>query len=479
MELKPVIGLEIHCQLLTRTKLFCSCPTDYVGREPNTIVCPVCLGLPGSLPVLNKEALKLALRAAIALNCNILRKTRFHRKNYFYPDLPKAYQISQYDIPLGVHGYLEVNGKKVRIRRIHMEEDAGKLVHPTKTGRLEGAQYSLVDFNRCGVPLIEIVTEPDISSPEEAKAFVMELRSLVQHIGVSDGNMEEGSLRCDANISISVDGKWGTKTEIKNMNSFKAIERALAYEIRRQIDTILSGGEVVQETRHWDDSRGITTSLRGKEEAHDYRYFPEPDLLPLTITDELISEIRATMPELPKARRERWKRDYGLGDYEVSVLSSSKPLGDLFDTCVREIGRPKEVSNWLQVEFLRIVDELNLRIEESVFVVPYLKEILELLDNGVINAQIAKSVFEEAVRLRRFPHEIVKSKGLEQVSDESAIREAVKSVLAENQDAVHSYLSGKDKAFNFLLGQVMRVTKGKANPAVVRKVLEEELKALS
>lgn len=360
-----------------------------------------------------------------------------------------------------------------------MEEDAGKLVHPTRTGRLEGAQYSLVDFNRCGVPLIEIVTEPDISSPEEAKAFVMELRSLVQHIGVSDGNMEEGSLRCDANISISVDGKWGTKTEIKNMNSFKAIERALAYEIRRQIDTILSGGEVVQETRHWDDSRGITTSLRGKEEAHDYRYFPEPDLLPLTITDELISEIRATMPELPKARRERWKRDYGLGDYEVSVLSSSKPLGDLFDTCVREIGRPKEVSNWLQVEFLRIVDELNLRIEESVFVVPYLKEILELLDNGVINAQIAKSVFEEAVRLRRFPHEIVKSKGLEQVSDESAIREAVKSVLAENQDAVHSYLSGKDKAFNFLLGQVMRVTKGKANPAVVRKVLEEELKALS
>lgn len=479
MELKPVIGLEIHCQLLTKTKLFCSCPTDYVGREPNTIVCPVCLGLPGSLPVLNREALRLALRAALALNCEILRKTRFHRKNYFYPDLPKAYQISQYDIPLGINGYLDINGKRVRIRRVHMEEDAGKLVHPTKTGRLEGAEYSLVDFNRCGVPLIEIVTEPDISSPEEAKAFVMELRSLVQHIGVSDGNMEEGSLRCDANISISVDGKWGTKTEIKNMNSFKAIERALAYEIKRQIDLILKGEEVVQETRHWDDSKGVTTSLRGKEEAHDYRYFPEPDLLPLTITDEIIFEIKATMPELPSVRRKRWKEEYGLGDYEVSVLSSSKALGDLFDTCVKEIGRPKEVSNWLQVEFLRIVDEANIKIEESSFIVPYLKEVLELLDSGVINAQVAKAVFEEAVKSRKAPREIVKSKGLEQVSDESAIRDAVRGVLAENQDAVQSYLSGKDKAFNFLLGQVMRVTKGKANPAVVRRVLEEELKVLS
>ncbi|KUK13765.1 MAG: Asp-tRNA(Asn)/Glu-tRNA(Gln) amidotransferase subunit GatB [Synergistetes bacterium] len=479
MELKPVIGLEIHCQLLTKTKLFCSCPTDYVGREPNSIVCPVCLGLPGSLPVLNKEALKLALRTALALNCEILSKTRFHRKNYFYPDLPKAYQISQYDIPLGINGYLELNGKRIGIRRVHMEEDAGKLVHPTKTGRIEGAEYSLVDFNRCGVPLIEIVTEPDLSSPEEAKTFVMELRSLVQHIGVSDGNMEEGSLRCDANISISVNGKRGVKTEIKNMNSFRAIERALAYEIKRQTEIILSGGEVVQETRHWDDSKGITTSLRGKEEAHDYRYFPEPDLLPLIIDRELVEEIRRTMPELPKDRRERWKRDYGLGDYEVSVLSSSKALGDLFDACVREIGKPKEVSNWLQVEFLRIADECKLRIEESYFVIPYLKEVIELLEKGVVNNQVAKSVFEEAVKTRREPLDIVKAKGLEQVSDETAIRDIVKSVLSENQDAVQSYLSGKEKAFNFLLGQVMRATKGKANPSVVRKVLEEELKSLS
>ncbi len=479
MELKPVIGLEIHCQLLTKTKLFCSCPTDYVGREPNTIVCPVCLGLPGSLPVLNKEALKLALRAALALNCTILKKTRFHRKNYFYPDLPKAYQISQYDIPLAVNGYLVIDGKRIRIRRVHMEEDAGKLVHPTKTGRLEGAEYSLVDFNRCGVPLIEIVTEPDISSPEEARNFVMELRSLVQHLGVSDGNMEEGSLRCDANISISVDGKFGTKTEIKNMNSFKAIERALAYEINRHMEVILSGGEVIQETRHWDDSKGITTSLRGKEEAHDYRYFPEPDLLPLFISDEMVSEISKTMPELPWDRRNRWKMDFGLGDYEVFVLSSSKVLGDFFDACVREIGKPKEVSNWIQVELLRIVDDLRLKIEDCYFAIPYLKEVLELLEKGVINNQVAKAVFEESIRERRAPIDIVKSKGLEQVSDEEALKDAVKRVLEENEDAVKSYLSGKDKAFNFLLGQVMKVTKGKANPAVVRKVLEEELKALS
>lgn len=472
-----MIGLEIHCQLLTKTKLFCSCPTDYIGREPNSIVCPVCLGLPGSLPVLNREALKLALRAALALNCEILRKTRFHRKNYFYPDLPKAYQISQYDIPLAVNGYLEVGGKRVRIRRVHMEEDAGKLVHPTKTGRLEGAEYSLVDFNRCGVPLIEIVTEPDISSPEEARAFVMELRSLVQHIGVSDGNMEEGSLRCDANISISVDGRLGTKTEIKNMNSFKAIERALAYEIKRQMEIILSGGEVIQETRHWDDSAGVTTSLRGKEEAHDYRYFPEPDLLPLTVSEDLISEIRDTMPELPWDRRERWKRDYALGEYEVSVLSSSKVLGDLFDACVKEIGKPKEVSNWIQVELLRVAGDMGLKLEGCFFVIPYLREILELLERGVVNNQVAKAVFEESIRERRSPLEIVKAKGLEQVSDEDALKDAVRRVISENEDAVQSYLSGKDKAFNFLLGQVMKASKGKANPAMVRRILEEELKA--
>ncbi len=479
MELKPVIGLEIHCQLLTKTKLFCSCPTDYIGKEPNTLVCPVCLGLPGSLPVLNEEALKLALRAALALNCDILTRTRFHRKNYFYPDLPNAYQISQYDIPLGVNGYLELNGKRIRIRRVHMEEDAGKLVHPTKTGRIEGADYSLVDFNRCGVPLIEIVTEPDISSPEEARAFVMELRSLVQHLEVSDGNMEEGSLRCDANISLAVGGKLGTKTEIKNMNSFRALERALSYEIKRQTEVILSGGEVVQETRHWDDSKGITTSLRGKEEAHDYRYFPEPDLLPLTIPEELISEIRSTMPELPHERRERWKRNYGLSDYDVSVLSSSKALGDLFDECVKLTGKPKEVSNWLQVEFLKLVGEAGVKIEDCFYVVPYLKEILDLLEKGVINKPVAKSVFEEAFKSKKAPSEIVKSRGLEQVSDEDALREIVRKVLSENEDAVQSYLGGKEKALNFLLGQVMRATRGKANPNVVKKVLRDELQARS
>ncbi len=479
MELKPVIGLEIHCQLLTKTKLFCSCPTDYIGKEPNTLVCPVCLGLPGSLPVLNEEALKLALRAALALNCKILTKTRFHRKNYFYPDLPKAYQISQYDIPLGVNGYLGFNGKKIRIRRVHMEEDAGKLVHPTKTGRIEGADYSLVDFNRCGVPLIEIVTEPDISSPEEAKAFVMELRSLVQHLEVSDGNMEEGSLRCDANISLSVDGKLGTKTEIKNMNSFRALERALSYEIKRQTEIILSGGEVVQETRHWDDSKGITTSLRGKEEAHDYRYFPEPDLLPLTIPEKLISEIRNSMPELPHERRERWKRDYGLSDYDVSVLSSSKALGDLFDECVKLTGKPKEVSNWLQVEFLKLVGDAGVKVEECFFIAPYLKEILDLLEKGVINKPVAKSVFEEAFKSKRSPSEIVKNRGLEQVSDEDTLKEVVRKVLSENEDAVQSYLGGKEKALNFLLGQVMRATRGKANPNVVKKVLRDELQTRS
>ncbi|MCD6362469.1 MAG: Asp-tRNA(Asn)/Glu-tRNA(Gln) amidotransferase subunit GatB [Synergistetes bacterium] len=479
MELKPVIGLEIHCQLLTKTKLFCSCPTDYIGKEPNTLVCPVCLGLPGSLPVLNEEALRLALRAALALNCEILTKTRFHRKNYFYPDLPKAYQISQYDIPLGINGYLELRGRKIRIRRVHMEEDAGKLVHPTKTGRIEGADYSLVDFNRCGVPLIEIVTEPDISSPEEARAFVMELRSLVQHLGVSDGNMEEGSLRCDANISLSVNGKFGTKTEIKNMNSFKALERALSYEIKRQTELILSGKEVIQETRHWDDSRGITISLRGKEEAHDYRYFPEPDLLPLTIPDELISEIGDTMPELPWERRERWIREYGLSDYDVSVLSSSKALGDLFDECVRMIEKPKEISNWLQVEFLKLVGETGVKIEDCFYVAPYLKEILDLLEKGIINKPVAKSVFEEAFKSRKAPSEIVKSRGLEQVSDEDALREIVRKVLSENEDAVQSYLGGKEKALNFLLGQVMRATRGKANPNVVKKVLKNELQARS
>ncbi len=360
-----------------------------------------------------------------------------------------------------------------------MEEDAGKLVHPTKTGRIEGADYSLVDFNRCGVPLIEIVTEPDISSPEEARAFVMELRSLVQHLEVSDGNMEEGSLRCDANISLAVGGKLGTKTEIKNMNSFRALERALSYEIKRQTEVILSGGEVVQETRHWDDSKGITTSLRGKEEAHDYRYFPEPDLLPLTIPEELISEIRSTMPELPHERRERWKRNYGLSDYDVSVLSSSKALGDLFDECVKLTGKPKEVSNWLQVEFLKLVGEAGVKIEDCFYVVPYLKEILDLLEKGVINKPVAKSVFEEAFKSKKAPSEIVKSRGLEQVSDEDALREIVRKVLSENEDAVQSYLGGKEKALNFLLGQVMRATRGKANPNVVKKVLRDELQARS
>ena len=474
---EAVIGLEVHVELKTRSKIFCSSTTEF-GGEPNTHVCPVCLGLPGVLPVVNREVVDYAIRVALALNCQIANFCKFDRKNYYYPDLPKNYQISQYDLPLAQNGYLEIeteNGpKRVGITRIHMEEDAGKLVHQ---GNIATTPYSLVDYNRTGVPLLEIVSEPDLRSPEEARAYLEKLRTIIQYTGVSDCKMEEGSLRCDANVSVrpAGDDTLGTKTEIKNMNSFRALHRALAYEIERQIAVLTEGGRVVQETRAWDEDRGVTVSMRSKEEAHDYRYFPEPDLVPLVIDEAWIEKVRATLPELPDARRTRYMEDFGLSRYDATVLTSSKELGDYFEACVVAYPHPKTVANWVMGELARLLNAHDMDITASPVSPAQLAALLCLIDDGTISGKIAKTVFEEMFTTRKDPATIVREKGLVQITDEDAIAAVVDEVINANPKSVQDYKAGKEKALGFLVGQVMKATRGKANPALVNKMLKEKL----
>jgi len=476
---QAVIGLEVHAELKTDTKIFCCCTTEF-GGDPNTHVCPVCLGLPGVLPVLNKKVVDFAIKAGLALNCKIAEFSKFDRKNYYYPDLPKNYQVSQYDLPICTQGYLDIDvdgqQKRIGITRIHMEEDAGKLVHAGDT--ISTSHYSLVDYNRTGVPLLEIVSEPDLRSPEEARAYMEHLKAILEYIEVSDCKMQEGSLRCDANISIMPKGSnvFGTRTEIKNLNSFRSLQRALEYEFLRQVDVLEEGEAVVQETRTWDDAKGITLSLRSKEEAHDYRYFPEPDLVPLVISREWVEEIRQQLPELPQARKERLTRDYGLPDYDAGLITGSKGLADYFDACVLLYPEAKTVSNWMMGELMRLLNAEDKEITQSLISPDMLAEMLKLLDQGTISGKIAKAVFEEMFKTGKRAQQIVQEKGLMQISDESALEKMVEEVIAANPGPVADFKAGKEKALGFLIGQVMKLSRGKANPGMVNKLLAEKLK---
>ncbi len=469
MEFEPVIGLEIHVQMDTKTKMFCSCPVEF-GAEPNSNVCPVCLGLPGSLPVINKRAVEFAIRAGLALNCQINTKSIFARKNYFYPDLPKGYQISQYEEPIAVNGWLEVGGKRIRIRRLHIEEDAGKNIH-------EGSK-TLVDLNRAGTPLMEIVTEPDIDSPQLAREFLEKLRNIMRYTGVSRADMEKGQLRCDINLSIRPKGskEFGTRVEIKNVNSFRFVQKAIEAEMERQIKLVLSGQKVVQETRTFDPSTALTHPMRSKEEAEDYRYFPDPDLLPLVVPVEWIEEIKRTMPELPEERFQRFVKDYSLDEYSARVLTDNKELGDFFEEALKHYSQePKLVANWLLNDLLGNLSEVGKDIEDSPVSPKGLAELVRLIKEGTLSSKLAKEVLKEMVATGKDPNEVVEEKGLKQVSDEGQIRAFIEEVLKENPKEVERYRSGEEKVFGFLVGQVMKKAKGKANPQVVNKLLREML----
>ncbi|UCD33309.1 MAG: Asp-tRNA(Asn)/Glu-tRNA(Gln) amidotransferase subunit GatB [Desulfobacterales bacterium] len=475
MELEPIIGLEVHAQLKTKTKIFCSCSTSF-GAPPNTHTCPVCLGMPGVLPVLNKKVVEYTLRMAVATHCSIDKESRFARKNYFYPDLPKGYQISQYELPIARNGHIEIelNGKKKRIgiTRIHMEEDAGKLGHDPHR------PLSIIDFNRTGVPLIEIVSEPDIRSPEEAGAYLRQLRLILRYIDISDGNMEEGSFRCDANISLRIKGSdtFGIRTELKNLNSFKHVERALYFEISRQRDILLDGGEVVQETRLWDPDKNRSTSMRGKEDAHDYRYFPDPDLLPLVIDDNWVDAIKHTIPELPNDKKERFISEYNLSFDDASFLTSSRELADYFEACATQFPNPKPISNWITGPLMGLLNAQGQPITESPIAPGDLAELLKLMDKKVISGKIAKTVFDEMAQTGKPPKTIVKEKGWVQVTDETAIKQVVVKVLENHPKEVNDYKNGKTKLLGFFVGQVMKETHGKANPKVVNDILKEILR---
>ena len=474
MKYEVVIGLEVHAQMLTDTKIFCGCSTKF-GSEPNTQTCPVCIGMPGVLPVLNKKALQFAVKTGLAIDCRISSFSRFARKNYFYPDLPKGYQISQYELPVCEHGFIGIivdgNVKKIGITRIHMEEDAGKNIH-------EGAgTYSFVDLNRAGVPLMEIVSEPDIRSPQEAVEYMKKLRAILRYLGVCDGNMEQGSLRCDANISVRLinQTEFGTRTELKNINSFRFVKKALEYEIKRQIKVIESGGRIVQETRLWDANRGITESMRGKEEAHDYRYFPEPDLVPIVVEKEWIDEIKASLPELPDIKRDRFVTEYGLPETDADLLVSEKPLADWYEEAVKLGGQPKSIANWIMGDLMRLLNADNKIIEDCSLKPNQLVDMLRLMDYGTISGKIAKSVFEEIYRTGKDPESIVKEKGLVQISDSGEIEKAVDDVISKYLKEAERYRTGEEKLMGFFVGQVMKVTKGKANPQMVNELLKKKL----
>jgi aspartyl-tRNA(Asn)/glutamyl-tRNA(Gln) amidotransferase subunit B len=479
MNYEPVIGLEVHAQLLTDSKIFCRCSTRF-GQDPNQNTCPVCLGLPGVLPVLNKKVVEFTIRAGLAAHCEIARYSRWARKNYFYPDLPKGYQISQYELPLCRNGYLEIAGngakQRVRLTRIHMEEDAGKNIHDVR------GDYSLVDLNRAGVPLLEIVSEPDLRNPEEAGRYLKHLRTILQYLEVCDGNMEEGSLRCDANVSVRPQGSsgLGVKTELKNLNSFKAVEKALEHEIQRQIATLSDGGKVTQETRLWDAEREATRPMRSKEHAHDYRYFPDPDLPPLVIDENWIGEIKSHLPELPDPRRERFLSQYGLPPYDAGLLTARKDVADYFEAAVKSHPNPKAVGNWIIGDLFRVIKERNLDQALCITTWPippdHLAGMVRLIDEETISGKMAKKLFEEMLERGEPPTQIVQEKGLEQVTDIGRIEQVVDQVLAKHPQQVSDYRGGKEKVFAFLVGQVMKASQGKVNPKKVNEILQKRLR---
>lgn len=477
---EAVIGLEVHVELKTKTKIFCGCSTEF-GAEPNTNVCPGCLGLPGSSTILNKKVLEYAVKAGLALGCDISLYSKFNRKHYFYPDIPKAFQISQLEIPIAVNGHLDIDvdgqTKRINISHMHMEEDAGKLVHQGDT--ISTARTSLVDYNRSGVPLIEIVSAPDMRTAEEAKAYLEKLKLTLEYTGVSDLKMEEGSLRCDANVSIRPVGspEFNNKTEIKNLNSFRAVQRAIQYEIERQIDLVEDGEEVIPETRTWDENKGITLSMRKKENP-DYRAFAEPDVPPIEVTQEWVEEIRASLPELPEAKKKRLIEEHGLPTYDAGVITSSRALAQFFDQTVAKYQDAKTVSNWIMVELLRLVNANNLEVSDIKITPDYLAKLLQLIDQGTISGKIAKQVFEEMFNTGKDPEVIVKEQGLVQISDTGALTAIVEKVVDANPKSVEDYKAGKEKAIGFLVGQVMKETKGQANPGVVNKLLKEKLNTL-
>lgn len=471
---ETVVGLEVHVELHTKSKIFCGCSTSF-GAPPNTHTCPICLGHPGVLPVLNRQALEYAMKAAMALNCEIADISKFDRKNYFYPDSPKAYQISQFDKPVGENGWIdiEVNGqtKRIGITRLHLEEDAGKLTH------VDGGFASLVDFNRVGTPLVEIVSEPDLRSPEEAKAYLEKLKAIMLYCEVSDVKMEEGSLRCDANVSLRPydQEQFGTRAELKNMNSFRGVQRGLEYEQMRQADVLDSGAKVVQETRRWDESQGKTFSMRSKEEAHDYRYFPDPDLVQIHIDAEWKSRVRASIPELPDARKARYTAEFGLSSYDAEVITSSKKLADFFEESLQFTKDSKSVANWIMGDMLGYLNAGGLELDDIKLTGQGLGEMIGLMEKGTISSKIAKTVFKEMLESGKRPQQIVEEQGLVQISDEGAIAEVVNRIVSSNPQSVEDFKAGKEKAIGFLVGQVMKETKGKANPALVNKLLLERL----
>lgn len=477
MGYEAVIGLEVHAQLKTKSKIFCSCSTQF-GSKPNQNTCPICLGMPGVLPVLNREVVNFTIKMGLATNCSIEAFCRFARKNYFYPDLPKGYQISQYELPLCQNGYVNINlngnTKKIGITRIHMEEDAGKLIHGENLGEPDS---SYIDFNRTGIPLIEIVSEPDIRTSEEAREYLLKLKAILEYLKICDCNMEEGSLRCDANISLRPEGekKFGTKTELKNMNSFRNVQRAIEYEIKRQTHILDNAGKVIQETLLWNASKNETIIMRSKEEAHDYRYFPDPDLVPVVVNNEWVENTRKDLPELPDEKRKRFVKQYKIPEYDAGVLTSSRPLADYYEKCVELFPQPKTVSNWTMGALLRELKKDDKEITDCPVTPQYLVDMLKMIGNKTISGKIAKTVFEEMYAAGTSPEEIVNKKGLVQISDEETILKIIQKVLNKNQAQVEAYQNGKTKLFGFFVGQVMKATQGKANPALVNKLLKDKL----
>lgn len=474
MNYETVIGLEVHAELKTKSKIYCGCPNEF-GGQTNTHCCPICTGMPGVLPVLNKTVVDYAIKAGLATNCEITHIGKQDRKNYFYPDLPKAYQTSQYDLPICKNGHVDITvdgvKKSIGITRIHIEEDAGKLLHEASAG------VTLVDYNRCGVPLIEIVSEPDMRSADDAKAFLETLKAILEYTEVSDCKMQEGSLRCDVNVSVRPMGQkeFGTRTEMKNVNSFRAAYRAIQYEVKRQISELEAGNEIIQETRRWDDEKGMTTSMRSKEEAHDYRYFPEPDLVAIVIDENWVNEIKKNLPELPNARKEKYTSEYGLTEYDAEQITLSKALSDYFQSCVDLGATPKAVSNWILSDISKLLNEKGLEPSAIPFGADKLAKLIALIEKGTISNTAGKKVIEALFEKERDPEKIVSELGLAQISDEGELAKIVSGIIDANPQSVADFKAGKDKAIGFIVGQTMRATKGKGNPQVINKLIREEL----